>query len=82
MTPVDVTLHAAERYVERVAPRLTLAEATAAIKAHDRAIRAAADFRCSLVILPEGGKLLLAGVKVISVLPRNSRYRIHTEGLS
>lgn len=72
MTPVHVTTHAALRYVERVAPRMTVEEATAAILAHERAIRVAADFRCPCVILPEGGKLLLSGLYVVTVLPRRA----------
>jgi len=74
VTPVHVTHHAALRYVERVNAKLTIEEAAEAIRGHASAIEAAAKFRCCTVIMGEGGKLLLAGTRVVTVLPRSSRY--------
>lgn len=74
MTAVHVTMHACERYIERVNGKLTIKEAAEAIRGHASAIEAAARFRCHTVIMGEGGKLLLAGTRVVTVLPRTSRY--------
>jgi hypothetical protein len=67
---VIVTAHAAERYRERLAPHMTLDQATAAISASQRAIDAAADFGCGVVKLGCGGKLILKGETVVTVIAR------------
>lgn len=74
MISVHVTYHACQRYVERVNGKLTLEEAAEAIRGHASAIEAAARFRCCTVIMGEGGKLLLDGTRVVTVLPRSSLY--------
>jgi hypothetical protein len=70
---VIVTHHACQRYVERVAPQLSLAEAAEQIKSHERAVECAADFRCTTVKLGNGARLILAGAVVVTVLPRPKR---------
>lgn len=65
----QVTAHAALRYQERVNPRLTIAEATAAIHTHDRAIEAAIDFRCHVVRIAEKVKLIIEHGRVKTVIP-------------
>jgi hypothetical protein len=67
---IHVTAHAARRYVERVDPKLTLAEATARIHASDAALEIAADFGAHVVRLGCGAKLILEGFTVVTVYPR------------
>ena len=64
-----ITTHAAERYIERVDPTLTLDQARAAILTSERAVEAAAGFGCRTVKLGNGGRLQLDGLTVVTVLP-------------
>lgn len=66
---IHVTRHAAERYVERINPYLTLDEAAAAIRAHTDVCCKAASFGCWVVLTREA-KLLLDGRSVVTVLHR------------
>lgn len=66
---IRVTRHAAERYLERVDPRLTLAEAVKALSGH--AIQRAADFGAPYVKLGTGQHVVLEGATVVTVLPRD-----------
>lgn len=59
--------HAVTRFIERVAP-VTREDAKAAILSHERAIRKAAEFRCSTVRLGDGSRLILDGENVVTVL--------------
>lgn len=67
---IHVSRHACERYVERVDPRLTLAEAEVIIRTHAPAVRVAAAFGCKVVRTGSGAKLLLEGLSVVTVLNR------------
>jgi hypothetical protein len=67
-----VTQHAVERYQERIDPRLTPAEARAAIQASARAVEVAARFGCRSVRQGCGAKLILVGDAVVTVLSRRS----------
>lgn len=62
-----VTVHAAARYVERVAPGLSATEARAAIARFERGIDAAAAIGCTQVKLPGGARLVLDGDTVVTV---------------
>lgn len=68
MGGVTVTRHAAERFIERV-HACSLAEATAAIHSHDKAILAAAEFGARTVKLASKHRLILKGKRVLTVLP-------------
>jgi hypothetical protein len=70
---VHVTRHAAERYLERVNPRLTMAEAIEALSSP--AIRRAAEFGAAYVRLGTGQRIALDGFVVVTVLPRDQRVR-------
>jgi hypothetical protein len=70
---VHVTRHAAERYLERVDPRLTMAEAIEALSSPT--IRRAAEFGAAYVRLGTGQRVALDGFVVVTVLPRDQRVR-------
>jgi len=65
---IVVTTHAAQRYVERVNPRLSEAEAATAIMCARRGIEAAATFGCHVIKLHNGAKLKLRDNRVVTVL--------------
>lgn len=67
---ISVSRHAVARYVERVAPLATPDEAEAAIRACSRSICTAAAFHCRTVKLGCGGRLILDGRHVVTVLSR------------
>jgi hypothetical protein len=67
---LHVTRHAAERYCERVNPRLTIAEAIAALSTP--AVRRAALFGAPYVRLGTGQRIVLEGSSVVTVLPKDS----------
>lgn len=69
---IHVTQLAAERYVERVNPYLTLDEAAEAIRRHTAACCKAAGFGAKIVITSEA-RLLLDGLNVVTVLHRKQR---------
>lgn len=69
---IHVAHHAAERYVERVNPRLTIAEAVDAIRRHTRVIEIAIRERAPIVKLGSGQKLVLKGGAIVTVLPRDA----------
>lgn len=80
MTRLHVTRHAAERYLERVNPRLTLAEAIEALSSPT--IQRAADFGAAYVRLGTGQRIALDGHVVVTVLPKEQRVKclgIHRE---
>ena len=58
--PIELTDHALDRYLERVAPSATRAEASAAMARCGRAIRAAATFGATAVRCNGGHRLILA----------------------
>jgi hypothetical protein len=64
---VRVTRHAAERYLERVNPRLTMAEAIEALSSPT--IRRAAEFGAAYVRLGTGQRVALDEFVVVTVLP-------------
>lgn len=73
---VIVTAHACSRYVERINPRLSLDEARAAIEASNKAIETAIGFGAHVVKLGCGGRLVLDGSRVVTVLsPAQGRDR-------
>lgn len=69
---IHVTLHAAQRYVERVNPRLSVSEAVEAIRRHGPVIEIAIRERAPIVKLGTGQKLVLKGGAIVTVLPRDS----------
>jgi predicted O-methyltransferase YrrM len=71
---IHVTLHAAERYRERVEPALTVPEAISRIRTAEKAVECAAGFGCSTVRLGNGAKLILDGVSVVTVLSNEQRH--------
>lgn len=75
MPPIHVTLHAAERWCERIDPRASLADAIEAIQAHTPALRRAAAFGCGCVRLGTGAKVVLAEGRVVTVLRRGDMAR-------
>lgn len=66
-----VTMHAAERWVERVNPALTVSEARSAIAAHTSAIETAIAFGAHVVRIGTGQKLVIEGDTVVTVAPRD-----------
>jgi hypothetical protein len=64
---IHVTRHAAERFLERVDGRLTLAEAIEALSSP--AIQRAAQFGAPCVRLGTGQRVVLEGWHVVTVLP-------------
>ena len=74
---IEVTAHAAERYIERVEPALTYEQARAKLLTFERAVTAAAGFGCKVVRLGNGGKLVLDGARVVTVLGRYQFTREH-----
>lgn len=64
---IHVTRHAAERYLERVDGRLTMAEAIEALSSP--AINRAAEFGAPFVTLGTGQRVVLDGRCVVTVLP-------------
>jgi len=72
MTAIIITAHAAQRYVERVNPSMTLDQTRVEIASHSAAIRVAAAFGCRCVRTGLGAKLVLDGESVVTVLPRTA----------
>ena len=66
-----VTMHAAERYCERVNPALTVSQARSAIAAHASAIECAIAFGAHVVRIGTGQKLVIEGDAVVTVAPRD-----------
>lgn len=67
---IVITAHAAARFIEYAAPRMTTAEARAEIATHERAILVAANFGCKCIRLGNGAKLILSGDHVVTVIAR------------
>lgn len=67
MPDIYVTRHAAERFIERVDPRLTFDQARDAILASAPAITVAASIGCT-VIRRTGHKLILDGARIVTVI--------------
>lgn len=65
---VHCTRHAAERFVERIDPTLSLEQASTRILTSAPAIRVAAAFGCKTVIRGDGAKLVLDGTRVLTVI--------------
>jgi hypothetical protein len=77
---IHVTRHAADRYLERVDGRLTLAEAIEALSSP--AIQRAAQFGATCVRLGTGQRIVLEGSSVVTVLPAdNFRRQIGRQGV-
>jgi hypothetical protein len=66
--PIVVTRHAAQRWRERVRP-CSNAQAKVDILAHATAIRAAASFGSSTVRLASRARIILDGLKVVTIYP-------------
>lgn len=62
-----ISQHAAERWVERIAPGMTLGEAEAAMMLSAHAIDVAAAFGADKVVLGSGARLCLCGDVVVTV---------------
>lgn len=63
-----VSAHAAERYIQRVDPRLDVFAARAALQGYARSVDAAARFGCDTVRIGCGARLVLDGEEVVTVL--------------
>lgn len=72
-----VTMHARQRYIERIDPTATLEQAAAVIHASERAVRTAHAFRCKLVKMGNGARLVLDGTRVVTVLARGQMLSDH-----
>lgn len=69
---VMISQHAAERYVERIDPALTIAEARARIAESLPALERASKFGARVVRQGCGAKLVLVGDTVVTVLTRRA----------
>ena len=67
---IHVPLHARQRFVERIDPTLSLDQAAEEIRRAENACRAAVAFGAS-VVKTGRAKLILDGMAVVTVLPRN-----------
>lgn len=67
---IQVTTHAADRYIERVDPSLSYERAREALLAFAPIVRRAAEFGCSTVRIGCGAKLVLEGETIVTVLPK------------
>lgn len=74
----SISVHAAERFVERVNPSLTVAEARTAIRAMSHSVEAAINFNCKCVRLACGARLIIDPVErqVVTVYP--AKPKIHS----
>ena len=64
-----ISLHARQRYVERINPALTLDQAADAIRGHTRALDAAESMNSRVFIrLASGARFLVEGDRVVTVL--------------
>ena len=72
-----ISQHAAERWIERCQPHLTLDHARDAIRAHAKAIEAALGVGCKCVRLGCGARLILDRPmrQIVTVLPAPPKYR-------
>lgn len=77
MASFIISTHAAQRYVERIDPSATIAEARDAIRSHARAIEAAVSMGCRSVRLGSGVRLVIepADAVVLTVLPAQPKVR-------
>jgi len=71
-TPVTISGHAVDRYLERIDGQMKWHEAEAELRSHSRVISVAADFGCECVKLANGARLILDGACVVTVLVRGS----------
>ncbi|MCP3732053.1 hypothetical protein M9978_16635 [Sphingomonas sp. MG17] len=81
MTSFVVSLHAAERWCERVNPSLTPVQAIGVIEQHARIIEAAIQFGCTYVKINRKTRLVLQGAVVVTVYgfeqrPRSTRWDV------
>lgn len=65
---ITITAHAVDRFIQRIDPAATPAQARAEILSHEPAIVKAAEFGCRCVKLGCGARLLLRGYDVVTVL--------------
>jgi hypothetical protein len=65
---VQVTAHAAQCWVERVDPSITVDQAMSVLLCAERAIDAAAKIGCHVVRMANGAKLMIRGDRVVTVL--------------
>lgn len=66
----SLTIHAIQRYIERVDPKASVEAARAALLAFAPVIKTASDFHCSTVRLGCGARLILDGEVVVTALPK------------
>lgn len=74
---IHVTTHAIERWIERIDQRATWEQAKAALHAMEPSVRAAATIGCNTVKLGCGGRLVLDGAKIVTVLSRDQVHFQH-----
>ena len=75
-----ISNHAAERYIERVEPGLSMAEARAAIRGYSKGIEAALEFGCKSIRLACGARLMLdIGHRVVTTV-HPAQPKIHRRG--
>ena len=70
---MNITRHAAERWIERVNPNLDLEGAEKAIRKHDKIIALAISMGASAIKLGCGARLILAGSTIVTVSPKRIR---------
>lgn len=71
---IHVCHHAAERWIERVNPAMTIDQAKAEIRTHSRAIVLASDFGAHTVKLGCGARLIVEDRKVVTVLAQGQGF--------
>lgn len=64
---IHITQHAKDRWRERIDPAASDAEAEAAIRAHTAAVNRAIAFGAERLKLPDGTRLHIKGVSVVTV---------------
>lgn len=77
MPDFSISHHAAERFIERVSPLLTMAQARDAIRSYGRGIEAACNMGCKCVRLGGGARLVIDWQmrEVVTVLPAMPRVK-------
>lgn len=73
----SISAHAAQRYIERVEPGLTVDEARAEIRSHERAIQSALSIGCQSVRLANGVRIIVDCQlgQVVTVLPAPPKFK-------
>lgn len=69
-TSVHVSLHAAQRWIERIDPRLDIVGAKAAILQHRDIIELGIRMKACAVILGTGTRLIIQNDTIVTIIPK------------